>query len=126
MPSPLGVRLARAGAAVWALMTAVLLLAPGSAFDRVTVWAGLEEALEIAAHFGLHLGLAGLVRVAFLPSRAGGRERAPWITALVLYCVGLEILQLQVPNRSVQLIDVVVGLAGIAFAFGLGRGAGAR
>jgi len=109
---------ARPLAAVWALLTNVLLLLPGSSWEAVAPGLGLDEALEVTAHFVLYFVLTCLVWAGFVTPTddtpgPSGRE---WLVALAVLCVGLEVLQIQVPNRSVELVDIAVGLLGIGVA----------
>ncbi len=116
----------RAAAGLWAVGTTVLLLMPGS-----PVPIGKEaderwiEALELSAHVILFLVQAILVSRGWLgagrasdPGPALGAARLrPWLWILAVFCVALEVLQIPVPHRGFELIDVLAGWLGLAVGF---------
>lgn len=112
------VLLARILAAGWALLTAVLLLVSMPSSQAVPRGPRLAEAMELTAHLVLFGVLAWLVRWGFVePDEPQSDSRVQWIRALCVYCVGLEVLQLQIPQRGFEVLDIVLGLAGIGLGF---------
>ncbi|MFQ5525867.1 MAG: VanZ family protein [Thermoanaerobaculia bacterium] len=118
--SPRSFRLA---AWAWALLTAVLLLMPGSEAGREPFLPPLVETiLELVVHFVLFLVLAWLTTRAAAVSESAGRVR--WqrlFVALVAYCVALELGQLFVPLRHAEPLDLVFGCLGIWLGARAGR-----
>jgi len=107
---PTEVRLA---SALWALLTAVLLLLPGSVLEPGrTLPSRLEEAVELTVHFVLFFVLAWLVARARGDAAAGAGARVT-VAVIVAYCTALEFLQILVPNRGFELLDIAFGWLGI-------------
>lgn len=115
-------RAARTLAWTWAALTTSLLLLPGpSEASARPLPAVVQEGLEFAAHFVLFAVLAWLVR------RSAFGTPARWIPAfLVAYCASLELLQLLVPHRGFEFLDIVFGWLGLWLGWGQARAARSR
>jgi hypothetical protein len=115
---------------VWGVATAGLLLAPGSSLPGSGLPETLETALELGAHLVLFLVLAylaghgyggyggsvgplepaGSKELAGLTDPVGRRSRV--FAAVLAYCVLLEILQIAVPGREFEFVDIAAGWFG--------------
>lgn len=111
-------------AVVWAGLTAVLLLFPGPGSQSEEPIPGyLEEGLELAVHFVLFFVLSWLVRRA-LAGSPGGEGRVGLtlpVLALAGYCATLEFLQILIPHRGFEWLDIVFGCLGILLGWKQGR-----
>ena len=100
-------------AALWAVLSAGLLLTPGR---------GLPPTISVsdkAAHFALFLVQAWLLLMALQTHRA--RRPLLWAAvATVAYAGLLELAQLWAPGRSWELMDLVAGAAGALAAVVIG------
>ncbi len=107
-------------AALWAVVTAVLLLMPGGG-SRLgwDLSEALVTAIELAVHFTLFFGQAYLAGRAYggssdgvtaVGGTAGHRSRI--LAAVLAYCVLLEIAQIAVPNRGFEFVDIAAGWLG--------------
>ena len=105
------------GAGAWALLVAGLLLMPRDALPTPLWWvpASLGGWLDCLAHAFLFFVQAQLVvRVV---RRGVDRPARRLLLALVLiYAVLLELLQIPVPGRNLQVMDMVFAGLGIGFA----------
>lgn len=109
-----GTRKGRLAALAWSLLATVLLLTPGPDLPGRGLAASVETAIELSVHVVLFLVLAALARRGFGSAihRPGRKSR---IFAVVLaYCVLLEILQIAVPGRGFEMIDIAAGGVGAA------------
>jgi VanZ family protein len=98
---------------VWAIVIACLLLVPGSILE--TDWLDLPFRVDGIVHASLFFVLALLVQRAM-----GSRRRsalAPTLFGGIAYALLLEILQIPVPRRSFELVDVFASGLGIMAAF---------
>lgn len=103
---------------LWALVCAVLLLVPSADLPGQE-WSGIvKAAIEIAVHIGLFFVLAWLAANGFSAVKeaiessavALPADRKTQVFAVVLaYCLLLEILQIPVPGRNFELLDLVAG-----------------
>ena len=120
--SRLSIRAARRLASIWAALTTALLLLPGPTEEPARpLPTFLQAGLELAAHFILFTVLAWLVR------RSAFSIRTRWIlAALVVYCATLEVLQLVVPHRGFEVLDIVFGWLGLWLGWGRARAARGR
>jgi hypothetical protein len=104
-------------AAIWAAIIAVLLLLPGSALPTVPWWfpSTFGGWIDSLIHGALFLVQAWLL----LPVRTAGpvvMTSRKWSAVCLAYAVVLELLQIPVPGRSLQLVDVVFAALGIGIA----------
>lgn len=101
----------------WAAFTAALLLMPSRTFHQVPVAGAFEIVLDVGAHFFLFGVLALLAVRGFgdAPFAIGRRSRV--FGAVAGYCVLLEILQMPVPGRGFELLDIAVGWLAIVIGF---------
>ncbi|MCH7666762.1 MAG: VanZ family protein [Acidobacteria bacterium] len=103
---------------IWALVGAVLLLVPGGDLPG----AGLPEAVTTAVELGAHLAV--FLALAYLAARGYGGSRSPkeWrsgvLAAVLAYCVLLEILQIAIPGRGFEFVDIAIGWLGAVLGFG--------
>ncbi len=110
-PSRRAPRVAYLPAALWSVLLAVLLLAPGSRLPRAPSLALLDK----VAHAALFAVETVLVARA---ATAAGAARPLLAAAAVagVYALVLELAQNWVPGRVLEAGDVVAGLAGVALA----------
>jgi len=104
-------------ALLWSAGIACLLLLPGEMLEPrwlEPLWLRLAEE---AAHGVLFFGMAILVQRARLPR--GGSAGAATIATCLAYAILLELLQIPVPGRGFETIDIVVAALGIFAAVGL-------
>lgn len=112
-------RAARYGAAFWAVLTAVVLLVPGTAMPLgEALPLGPKAFVEMAAHVVLFWILGWLVKRGFVVDGRGRALRMRWLQALLSYCVLLELIQIAVPFRGFQFVDVVLGFVGVFLGLG--------
>lgn len=112
----------RRAAVAWALLTAALLLMPGSEREpEPPMWEAMDTVFELAAHFVLYLVLAWLVARSVSRVRESGRH---WVAGLLVYCVALEVGQYFIPFRGVEALDVVFGFLGVWLGWRHSGGAG--
>jgi len=102
----------------WAILIAVLLLAPGSAVPTVPWWvpASIGGWADCLVHGALFLVEALLVLRGTGGARTGALRQGRWVLMLLAYALLLELLQLQVPGRSFQWMDIVSAALGIGIA----------
>ncbi len=107
----------RALTVIWALGTAALLLMPGGNLPDSGLPGALEFAIELGVHFILFFGLSLLaVRGYAGPEQEAGRSTRV-LAALLAYCVLLEILQIAVPGRNLEVPDLALGMLGVLLGF---------
>jgi hypothetical protein len=109
-------------AVAWATMIAALLLLPGSALPAVPLWipSTFGGWIDSLIHGILFLAQTWLV----LPvGRVGPviMTAKIWSSVCLAYAVVLEVLQIPVPGRSFQIVDIVFAGLGIGIACFLGR-----
>ena len=92
-------------AALWAVLSAGLLLTPGRGLPPTIILP------DKAAHFALFLVQAWLVLMA-LRTRHARRSLLWTAVATTAYAGVLEVAQLWVPGRSWELMDLMAGAAG--------------
>jgi len=104
---------------LWSAGTAGLLLLPGGIFGTL----GLEPLwlrfAESAVHGGLFFVMAVLLGRAFLVREASAV--AATMAICLVYAILLELLQIPVPGRSFEVIDIVAAAVGILAAVGMTR-----
>ena len=99
-------------AALWAVLSAGLLLTPGGLPPTIN---GSDK----AAHFAFFLVQAWLLLMALRTRRA--RRPLLWTAvATTAYAGLLEVAQLWVPGRSSELMDLLAGAAGVLAAVLIG------
>lgn len=121
-------RLFRAMTWIWALGAAALLLAPSRALPGDDLPEAVTTVIELAVHVALFLGLAYVALRGYAPpadSRSSGgpssrrASRRRLLAAILSYCLALELLQLWVPGRGFEVVDIAAGWIGAAL--GLAR-----
>ena len=112
--------LAWSAAAGWTVLVALLLLAPVSGLGGALDWlpADLEEHLDKLVHFVLFCGQSWFVRP-LVPPDDRHRLTALVAFACLAYAVLLEGLQMAVPGRGFELLDIVWGGLGVAAGLAL-------
>ena len=115
-------------ALIWACLIAIALLMTGDSIDDVGHWFELpdwlralakqlqpwaEEWGDKAVHFGLFLVLAILVRRCFQGPSDDSGPAIKTVAATMLYVVILEAVQIRIPGRGWETLDVVAGIAGV-------------
>ncbi len=121
----------RALAWIWALVIAALLLVPGRNLPGAGLPEAVVTALALGVHFVVFLALAYLAARGYSEdggygggSGDGGSRRPEGcrsrvLAAVLAYCVLLEILQIAVPGRGFEFVDIAIGWLGALL--GLGR-----
>lgn len=109
---------------LWAAATGALLLMPGSRLPGARLTEPWVTAIELAIHFVLFFGLSWLSVRGFSPgprtpddSDLPRLRRRRVLTVVLAYCVLLEILQIAVPGRGFELIDIAAGSLGSLLGF---------
>jgi len=112
-------------ALIWAALIAAALLTTGDSVDDVGAWLEIPEWLRTwvdrAAHLGLFLVLALLVRRCFQGTSGDWGAAIKTLAATLLYIVILEAAQTRIPGRGWESQDVVVGIAGVLMALYLSQ-----
>jgi len=110
----------KALALLWAFAMAALLLAPGNSFSEVRFSETVAKLIEVGVHF------FGFLVLAFLAVRSAPREdgstsskrrRVRLLTAVLAYCVLLEIAQIPIPGRGFEFTDIAIGGLGTLVGF---------
>ncbi len=108
----------RALAWIWALVVAVLLLVPGGGLPGAGLPEAVTTAVELGAHLVVFLALAYLAARGYGGSRSPKERRNRVLAAVFAYCVLLEILQIAIPGRGFEFVDIAIGWLGAVLGFG--------
>ena len=107
----------RWAAGAWAVLVAMLLLVPGSSVPAVPWWVPTTFGGWIDSFVHAFLFLVQMVLVERAVERRGrGRERRLRVTVVLGWAFLLELLQIPVPGRSFQFIDLLFAAVGVAIA----------
>ena len=93
---------------VYLALLTLLSLGPGP-----TVLLGLRRSLEPSGTVGLHFAAFAVLGVLVAASRFS-RQRVLLIGLLLVYALGVELLQLLVPSRTLEATDVLENLLGLS------------